>query len=350
MRLTEPVPHGASPDLVREEPHTDSHRAAGWTGTASHAPNVDPARRLTAASESRLATIDVGAAAEGVFNTARTLIGRLVDRATLDRTLGAARGVVDAFRTGLGLAGSVDLDHYGKDERLAQSIGPVADFLYDRYWRVTVEGAEHVPRRSAILVANHSGALPFDGYVIHLALRRERPDLAEPRWLVEDQIFYAPFVGTLVNRLGAIRANPENATRLLEEGRPVVVFPEGVHGMSKPYRERYQLKRFGRGGFVKLALRTGAPIVPVAVVGAEESMPLLARLPGGVFGLPYLPLTLPPLPARWMIRFGQRIDLGGATATHADDPACVQRLNDTTREAIQGMLTAMLEGRTTVFR
>lgn len=303
-----------------------------------------------AVSESRLATIDVGAAAKGVFNAARAWIGRLLDRAAIDRTKSAARGVIDAFRTGLGLAGSVDLDQYGKDERLEKSIGPIADFLYDHYWRVTVEGAAHVPLGSAILVANHSGALPFDGFVVHLALRRERPDLAEPRWLIEDQVFHAPFVGTLVNRLGAVRANPENATRLLEEGRPVIVFPEGVQGMSKPYRERYQLKRFGRGGFVKLALRTKAPIIPVAVVGAEESMPLLARLPGGFLGLPYLPLTPVPLPARWTIRFGQPIDLGGATAAQADDPAEVQRLNDKAREAIQGMLTAMLEGRRSIFR
>jgi len=154
----------------------------------------------------------------------------------------------------------------------------------------------------------------------------------------------------LLNRIGAIRASPENALRLLDEGRPVIVFPEGIHGIGKPFTERYQLKRFGRGGFVKVALRAKVPIVPVAVVGAEESMPLLFKLPGQFFGLPYLPLTAPlPLPARWSIRFGDPINLEGLDASAAEDLAVVQRVNERTRESIQGMITALLRERTSVF-
>jgi len=262
---------------------------------------------------------------------------------------GAAKGLFSAARTALGLSGATELDMWGKDLALARSLEPLSDFLYDRYFRVTVDGADHVPSGAVILVANHSGALPLDGAMLHLALRRERADLPDARWLMEDQVFHAPFVGVLANRLGAVRANPENATRLLEEKRPVAVFPEGIQGISKRFGQRYQLKRFGRGGYVKLAVRLKVPIVPVAIVGAEESMPLLARLPGGLFGLPYLPITVPPLPARWHIRFGAPIDLSQAPENAEENLAWVAHTNDRTRETIEGMLTAMLRDRTSVF-
>jgi 1-acyl-sn-glycerol-3-phosphate acyltransferase len=262
---------------------------------------------------------------------------------------GAARGIFSAARTALGLGGAGDLDVWGKDLSLTRSLEPLSDFLYDKYFRVTVDGADHVPSGAVILVANHSGALPLDGPMLHLALRRERADLPDARWLMEDQVFHAPFVGVLANRLGAVRANPENATRLLEEKRPVAVFPEGIQGISKRFGQRYQLKRFGRGGYVKLAVRLKVPIVPVAIVGAEESMPLLARLPASLFGLPYLPITVPPLPAKWHIRFGAPIDLSHAPDNAEADLAWVAQTNDRTRETIEGMLTAMLRSRTSVF-
>ncbi|MFZ5471775.1 MAG: lysophospholipid acyltransferase family protein [Myxococcota bacterium] len=268
------------------------------------------------------------------------------------QALDAAKGLARVLATGLGTAAGTEVDAYGRDATLLRNVSPLASFLFERYWRVQVEGAEHVPLGRAVLVANHSGALPFDGPVLSLALRRERPQLPQARWLVEDQVFYAPFLGLLVNRLGAVRASPENATRLLDESRPVIVFPEGIHGLSKPFQERYQLQRFGRGGYVKLALRTGAPIIPVAVVGAEESLPLFGKLPGGWLGLPYLPLTPlgpVPLPAKWIIRFGEPIDLGGLTSDAAEDLAEVQRLNDATREAVSSMLAALLQKRSSVF-
>ena len=196
------------------------------------------------------------------------------------RALAVLRSAAEAVRAGLGSPANVELDVYGGDTKLQAAVAPLADFLYTRWFRVSVEGAEHVPRGGALLVANHAGALPIDGPVLHEVLRRSRPDLPPSRWLVEDQVFYAPLLGTLLNRLGAVRASPENATRLLSEGRPVCVFPEGIQGIGKPFRERYRLKRFGRGGSSKLALRTGAPILPVAIVGGEESLPLLAKLAG----------------------------------------------------------------------
>ncbi len=293
-----------------------------------------------------------GARAVGMLSLAREIAGQALASETFGQAMGAAGGLWGALRTGLGTSGSTALDEYGKDSSLVGELQPVLDFLYERYWRVSVQGASHLPRGSCILVANHSGALPFDGLVMHLAISRERPDLREPRWLVEDQVFHAPVLGTLFNRLGAVRACPENALRLLDEQRPVVVFPEGYQGLSKPFAQRYQLKRFGRGGFVKLALRTGAPIVPVAIVGAEESTPLLGRIPAPFLGVPYLPVTPlgpVPLPAKWSIRFGEPIGMEGLSAESADDLSEVQRLTERTRESIQGMLQALLRERRGVF-
>lgn len=262
----------------------------------------------------------------------------------------ALKGLMTAARASIGLASrATEVDRWGKDAALASSLRPLGELLYEKYWRVRVEGAEHLPPGPCIIVANHAGALPLDGPVLHLALRKERPDLEESRWLLEDQVFHAPFVGVLANRLGAVRASPENALRLLDEGRPLIVFPEGFHGLSKPFSQRYQLKRFGRGGYVKIALRAGVPIIPAAIIGGEESMPLLAKLPGGLLGVQYLPLTLPPLPARWHIRFAPPVALDGAPAEPEHDLAWVERKNLAVRDQIEAMLTDMLQHRDRIF-
>lgn len=278
--------------------------------------------------------------------------------AELASALSVLRGAVEAVRAGLGSPKDVQLDVYGGDAKLQASLTPLTDFLYTRWFRVSVEGAEHIPQGGALLVANHAGALPIDGPVLNEALRRTRPDLPGPRWLVEDQVFYAPVLGTLLNRLGAVRASPENATRLLAEGRCVSVFPEGIQGIGKPFRERYRLKRFGRGGFVKLALRTGVPILPVAVVGGEESLPLLAKLPAGFLGMPYLPVTPLgpiPLPAKWSVRIGAPVVLPAELHLPAGAPtgtaqlAVVEALVEKTRRRIEEMLQELLRARGTVF-
>ena len=290
--------------------------------------------------------------AAGMLSLARDIAGQALASEGLGRAMGAMNGLMEAVRAGLGTGASASIDEYGKDPELVQRLDPVLEFLYSQYWRVSVQGVDHVPPGAAILVANHSGALPYDGLVMSLVISRERPDLREPRWLVEDQVFHAPVLGTLINRLGAVRASPENALRLLDEQRPLVVFPEGYQGLSKPFSERYRLKRFGRGGFVKLALRTGAPIVPVAIVGAEETSPLLGRLPASFLGLPYVPLTPLgplPLPAKWSVRFGEPIGMEGLHPESADDLGEVQRLTERTRECIQGMVQSLLRERRSVF-
>jgi len=265
----------------------------------------------------------------------------------LSEAWSALEAALRALRAGLGTSGGEQLDLYGRDARLSEAVAPLVDFLYSRWFRVEVEGAAHVPAGGALLVANHAGALPLDGPMLHEALRRERPELPEARWLAEDQVFYAPLLGTLFNRLGAVRASPDSATRLLAEGRPVLIFPEGIQGIGKPFRERYRLQRFGRGGFVKLALRTGKPILPVAIMGAEETLPLLGKLPGGPLGVPYLPVTPPPLPAKWRIRIGEPLAVPpGAKDT---DLSLVESLVEATRSTIEHMLRELLGARSGVF-
>jgi 1-acyl-sn-glycerol-3-phosphate acyltransferase len=287
----------------------------------------------------------------GLMSLAKDVAFQALASERFSKTVSSAQGLLGAALTGIGLGvgSGAAIDEYGKDAALGGVMQPVLDFLYERYWRVSVQGASHVPAGPVLLVANHSGALPIDGPVLQQSLSRERPDLQESRWLAEDQVFHAPMLGTLMNRLGAVRACPENALRLLDELRPVIVFPEGIQGLSKPFAQRYQLKRFGRGGFVKLALRTGAPIVPVAIVGAEETVPLFGKIPASFLGLPYLPLTPPPLPARWTIRFGEPIHMGELPPEAADDMSQVQRITERTRESIQGMLQALLKERRSVF-
>jgi len=238
-----------------------------------------------------------------------------------------------------------EVDAFGEDPTVISRAEPLLDFLHDRWFRVHVLEPERLPRGACLLVCNHSGVLPLDGLMIRTVLRRDchRPDA---RWLVEDALFHAPIVGTLLNRLGAVRACPENASRLLEEGVSLAVFPEGLLGTSKTVGRRYQLQRFGRGGFVKLALRAKVPIVPVAIVGAEEASPLLAKIPFKALGLQYLPLTpLVPLPTRWTVSFLEPISLKGCSPRDAEDPSEVARLTGETRDAIQRELVRLVKER-----
>ncbi len=158
---------------------------------------------------------------------------------------------------------SEEFDDFGLDPGFEQRVKPVVEFLYRSYFRTTVEGIDNVPAEGrCIVVANHSGALPLDGLMLRAALRIEHKQKRDLRWLAEDFVYYLPFAGVFMNRVGAVRACPENAERLLEKEGIVGVFPEGVHGIKKLFQERYRLQRFGRGGYIRLCLRMRAPIVP----------------------------------------------------------------------------------------
>lgn len=257
---------------------------------------------------------------------------------------------------------SQEVDDFGHDPVYERRVLPFFEFLYEKYFRVEVHGLENVPSEGrCLLVANHSGTIPFDGIMLRLAVRREHSLHRDVRWLAEDVIFHFPFLGSFTSRVGAVRACQENAERLLRHEALVAVFPEGMKGIGKLFKERYRLQRFGRGGFVKLCLRTRTPVVPVAVVGGEETNPMLARVEylTKAIGIPYLPVTptfpafgavgLLPAPTKWKILFGAPIDLEGYGAESADDEVLVGRLTERVRGAIQTMLDRAVSERRSVW-
>jgi 1-acyl-sn-glycerol-3-phosphate acyltransferase len=271
-------------------------------------------------------------------------------RALLDATARSVRGDWD------------DEDEWGFDPGFVRAVEPLLDFMYDRWWRVTATGTANVPATGrALLVANHAGVLPWDAAMMATALRHG--GLArEPRFLVLDWAFGLPWASVAIRRGGGVPASPYNALRLLEHEHLVMVFPEGAKGVGKPFSERYRLQRFGRGGFVELALRAGAPIIPCAVVGSEEIYPKLGELPGvaRLLRAPYGPITptfpllgplgMIPLPSRWRIAFGEPLDLGGLGPEAADDRATVLELAEQVRERIQAMVYEELIARPGAFR
>lgn len=186
-----------------------------------------------------------------------------------------------------------DVDRWGRSERMRSVVRTVYEPLY-RYWfRVEWQGFEHLPADGgALLVSNHAGAIPPDAPAIMHGIETR---LGRPVYGLAEHLFRTmPVVGTMWSRVGGVTANPDNAYRLLhDEGQLVLVFPEGTKGTGKVYRDRYELRRFGRGGFVEIAMRAGVPVVPIAVVGAEESMPIVwksSRL-AKLVNIPYFPVT-----------------------------------------------------------
>jgi 1-acyl-sn-glycerol-3-phosphate acyltransferase len=244
------------------------------------------------------------------------------------------------------------VDDFGRDPIATARWEWVLDFLYSKWFRAEVTGLEHVPATGrALLVGNHGGSLPYDSAMVMHAVRRDHPARRDVRPLVEDAVFHLPWLGPLMNRIGGVRACPENAEHLLERDELVAVFPEGVKGMSKLWRDRYRLQRFGRGGFIKVALTTGAPLIPVAVVGAEDAVPLLARVTwfANSVGIPYVPITptfpwlgpagLLPLPSKWRIAFAPPIDLARDYGPEAaNDRLLVGRLSEQVRTQVQSMV------------
>ena len=255
------------------------------------------------------------------------------------------------------------VDEFGRDALFAETMEPFFGALYSHWWRVRTTGLEHVPERgAALIVSNHSGVLPYDGAMIKMAVRREHPAARECRMLMLDMFALLPFLAPALTKDGEVRANPDNAERLLRKGELVGVFPEGVKGVGKRFRDRYRLARFGRGGFVRVALRTGAPIIPCAVVGAEEIHPMIGRADwiGRRLGFPFFPLTptfpwlgllgLVPLPSCWTIEFGPPLRTDGYGPHAAADPILVNRLSEQVRETIQSMIDERLACRRSVWR
>jgi 1-acyl-sn-glycerol-3-phosphate acyltransferase len=256
-----------------------------------------------------------------------------------------------------------DVDAYGRSERMRSAARQMYDPIY-RYWfRAEWEGLEHVPTDGgALLVANHAGAIPADAPVIMHGIESE---LRRPVYGLAENLFRAiPYVGTMWSRLGGVPAHPDNAFRLLHDDRQLVlVFPEGTKGTGKTYRDRYKLHRFGRAGFVEIAMRSGVPVVPIAVVGNEEAMPTLfkSRRLAALLNLPYFPVTANMLafgplgaavyfPAKFKIRVLPPVHFDVQPGQERYPRAQVMTESDRIRDAIQDALYEMMRARRSVWR
>ena len=256
---------------------------------------------------------------------------------------------------------SGEVDEFGMDEVVLRRARPILDLLYDRYWRIDLFDADRVPvQQPCLLVANRSGLLPYDGLMVSHAISRTRSS-QRPRFLVADWLVTLPFVQPYLVRLGGVRACRENVERLIGSGKSVVVFPEGQKGAAKVFRERYRLQRFGRGGVVRVALETRAPIVPIGIVGAEEAHPILFKwgAPARVLGLPFFPVTptfpllgplgLLPLPTKWIIRVGEPIRIDHLEPDAASDELLISRMTEELRGQIQELVDTGLSDRQSIW-
>jgi len=252
------------------------------------------------------------------------------------------------------LAGDYEVDEFGFDPDFAETfLFPLARTLYRHWFRVELAGLENVPRKgAALVVANHSGTLPIDAVMLQTGIHDHADRVL--RLLGADLVYQVPFLGHLSRKSGHTLAHPADTARLLAKGELVGVFPEGFKGVGKPFRERYHLQRFGRGGFVAAALRGQVPIIPCAIVGAEEIYPKIANLRplARLLGFPYFPITptfpwlgplgLVPLPSKWIIQFGEPIPISDYEPDAADDALTVFNLTDHIRETIQHLLYDVL--------
>jgi 1-acyl-sn-glycerol-3-phosphate acyltransferase len=261
------------------------------------------------------------------------------------------------------LTGEYEVDEFGFDAELTDHvIMPPLRQLYQKWFRVEVSGVDNLPVHSgALLVANHSGTLPLDAMMTAIAVRDNHPTGRYLRMLGADLVFRTPVLGSMARKTGQTLACNADAERLLRDGHLVGVWPEGFKGVGKPFRDRYKLQRFGRGGFVAAALRTGTPIVPCSIVGAEEIYPKIADIKplARLFGFPYFPVTptfpllgplgAVPLPSKWYIEFGEPIRTDEYGHGAEDDPMLVFNLTDQVRETIQQTLYRLLSQRGNVF-
>jgi 1-acyl-sn-glycerol-3-phosphate acyltransferase len=261
------------------------------------------------------------------------------------------------------LAGDYHVDEFGFDPHFNDAIvRPLLRFFFKSWFRVEVSGIENVPETgAALIVANHAGVLPFDGLMTSLAVHDESAAHRDLRLLAADFCFDLPMIGEVARKAGSTMACTADAHRLLSAGELTAVFPEGYKGLGKRFKDRYKLQRFGRGGFVSVALRTRAPIVPCSIVGSEEIYPMLAdvKLLARLFGMPYFPITplfplagpagLLPMPSKWHIAFGEPISTTGYRPGDADDPMVTFELTDRVRETIQQTLYQLLAGRRSIF-
>src|SRR2546429_5505082 len=239
------------------------------------------------------------------------------------------------------------VDDFGFDAEWTESFLPLFKILYRDYWRIETAGIEHVPAAGrALLVANHAGVLPWDGTMIKPAVFAEHSHPRHIRALVASQFMGMPVMSWFLRRTGQAVGHPDDTRRLLERDELVLVFPEGTRGTGKSFRDRYRLRRFGRGGFVATAIRAQAPIIPISVVGSEEIYPMVGDLSpvARLLGLPYFPITpfwpwlgplgMIPLPSKWRIQFHPAVEVARLPPGAPQDQHPVTALPDAVRDTI----------------
>ncbi len=309
-------------------------------------------------------------AAQGVlgkanFEKLRSVAGDLLDVDTWKGAWFIANQMVQLQATTLQrrVHGEYETDEWGMDPEVLEAVTPFFEFLYRKYWRVTMTGLEHVPDTSrALFVVNHSGQLPFDGAMLATGIKLDHPRNRLVRTMFASWFPTLPFVAPLLVKCGQVLATEDNGVRLLENDELVSVFPEGYKGVGKLYKERYQLARFGRGGFIRMALKTKSPILPVAVVGAEETYMSIAKsdVMAKLIGFPYFPITptfpllgplgVIPLPTKWYIDIGAPIAMEEHGPKADQNLMLVSQLTDQVRGVVQKMINERLAQRKSVFR
>jgi 1-acyl-sn-glycerol-3-phosphate acyltransferase len=253
------------------------------------------------------------------------------------------------------------LPDFGFDPEFLNKTAPVLEFLWSKYFRIRLTGVENVPAEgAALLVANHSGGLPYDGAMLIHATHRYLPTARPLRPLVANFAFQSSWMRPVVARVGGVRASMQNALALCKTGQLIGVFPEGLRGVGKLYRERYRLTHFGRGGFVRLARTAQVPIIPVAIVGAEETHPVLAKLTriAAPLGLPYIPITptfpllgplgLLPVPTKWSIKIGAPIVFPPAETNEGTSKEENLEMAEMVRSKLDRMIAELLAARRSV--
>jgi 1-acyl-sn-glycerol-3-phosphate acyltransferase len=254
-----------------------------------------------------------------------------------------------------------DVDEWGRSEHVREVARRVYDPLYRHWFRAEWDGLENIPKTGgALLVSNHSGAIPADAPAIMHGIETE---LERPVYGLAEHLFKAmPVIGTMWARSGGVAAHPDNAYRLMrEQGQLALVFPEGTKGTGKLYRDRYKLSRFGRGGFVEIAMRAGVPIVPIAVVGSEETMPIVAKSSAlaKALGVPYVPITanmlllgplgMIPFPAKLKLRVLEPVHFDVAADQERYSRSRVMDESEAIRVKIQDTLYDMLRARKSIW-
>lgn len=339
-------------EAVRPLPDAEDPSVAAGDAPDALDRGETPRSATTTRDRGPLAGIPVGDWLAGLQHAAVELFGEDSER-QLARFLAFLRRRV---------RGEFVVDEYGFDRELTEkflmtALRPIAA----KWFRIEVRGADNIPTQGgALVVSNHSGTFPVDGLMTMVSLLDHTGRHLRP--LGADLLFSTPFVSSMARKAGTTLACQEDAERMLQSGELVGVWPEGFKGIGKPYSERYKLQRFGRGGFVSAALRTGVPIVPLSVVGAEEIYPLVGNVPSlaRLLGVPYIPITpffpllgplgLVPLPSKWLLEFGEPIRTDEFDDGAADDPMLVFDVTDQVRETIQQTLYRLLMQRESVFR